>query len=414
MSGEKRAARGEGSFTKNPNGTVTHRKGVGYKPDGKRKTITVTAATKAACIREMKKQEAEWKRKKAAMGISEKNTVVELCYSHLNYQVENGELKPKSIDRRECTLENQLRGYDLGVMQIAAVTSVDIETHINRLIAEKKLRPSSIIKVVDVLNAAYGWAVRRRDLELNPVHAVKDELKKKLNKLAQKGANEADVTVLSEEEVKAFVDEAMKTYGNGKAKYIARDYCLLLLYTGMRVGEMLALRWKDWDGIYLVIEKSISMAKNRNKINNTENNYIPIEGDTKNQKARIIEVNKEAKQVLKRIKANCKSARDDDLIVVTRTGKENTASNLEHRLKVILRNAGIQETNGGLHILRKTFATNMYEDGARVEEIAAYIGDLESTTRKYYIAIRKKKVCRGEVRQVVRLPKVRAADGDVA
>ena len=32
----------------------------------------------------------------------------------------------------------------------------------------------------------------------------------------------------------------------------------------------------------------------------------------------------------------------------------------------------------------------MYDAGARVEEIAAYIGDLESTTRRYYIAIRKK------------------------
>ena len=35
-----RNARGEGSFTKNANGTVTHRKGVGYKADGGRKTLT--------------------------------------------------------------------------------------------------------------------------------------------------------------------------------------------------------------------------------------------------------------------------------------------------------------------------------------------------------------------------------------
>lgn len=49
----------------------------------------------------------------------------------------------------------------------------------------------------------------------------------------------------------------------------------------------------------------------------------------------------------------------------------------------------------------------MYESGARVEEIAAYIGDLESTTQKYYIAIRKKVVSNGEVRQVVRLPHVK-------
>ena len=46
----------------------------------------------------------------------------------------------------------------------------------------------------------------------------------------------------------------------------------------------------------------------------------------------------------------------------------------------------------------------MYEAGARVEEVAAYIGDLESTTRKYYIAIRKKLVSSGKIKQVVKLP----------
>ena len=44
---------------------------------------------------------------------------------------------------------------------------------------------------------------------------------------------------------------------------------------------------------------------------------------------------------------------------------------------------------------------------ATVEEIAAYIGDLESTTQKYYIAIRKKVVSNGEVRQVVKLPGIK-------
>lgn len=44
------------------------------------------------------------------------------------------------------------------------------------------------------------------------------------------------------------------------------------------------------------------------------------------------------------------------------------------------------------------------EDGARVKEIAPYIGDLESTTERYYIAIRKKVVEDGETQQVVMVP----------
>lgn len=73
-------------------------------------------------------------------------------------------------------------------------------------------------------------------------------------------------------------------------------------------------------------------------------------------------------------------------------------------MKTIMKNAGLSDIKGGLHIFRKTFATRMYENGARVEEIAAYIGDLESTTRKYYIAIRKKVVSGKEIKQVVKLP----------
>ena len=76
----------------------------------------------------------------------------------------------------------------------------------------------------------------------------------------------------------------------------------------------------------------------------------------------------------------------------------NTASNLEHHMRVIMNNAGLDPAIGGLHTFRKTFATQMYENGARVEEIAAYIGDLESTTRKYYIAIRKKVKADGMVK----------------
>lgn len=407
MERKERNAKGEGSFVRNPNGTITHRKGVGYKSDGHRKTLTVTAATKSACIREMKKKEAEWNRRKDTGRVLLNDSVASLCQNHLDYQVENGDLRPKSIDRRECTIVNQIEKYDLGRMQIQAVTSVDIEQHIRFLMKEGKLSESSIIKTLDVLNAAYDWAKRRGDLEVNPVYGVKPELVKKIKKMSVKGANDADVNVLSEEEVERFCREASRINEYEK-RYFAGYYCLLLLYTGMRVGEMIALRWRDVDlrkGL-LTIEKSSSMAKNRDKKGDLDNNFVMVEGTTKNQKARIIQLTEEARTILARLKARNWMIDEDDLVAPTKNGRMNTASNLEHRMKMILKAAGICGINGGLHIFRKTFATRMYEKGARVEEIAAYIGDLESTTRKYYIAIRKKFVSDGEVRQIVRLPEV--------
>lgn len=105
----------------------------------------------------------------------------------------------------------------------------------------------------------------------------------------------------------------------------------------MRCGEMLALRWGDVDleqGI-LTIEKSRSIAKNR--VGGEESNkYVLVEG--------------------------------------------NTATNLKHRMATIFRNAGLIDLSHGLHIFRRTFATRQYKKGVRTKEIAAYIGDLESTT----------------------------------
>lgn len=302
----------------------------------------------------------------------------------------------------------------LGYLQAQQVTPIDIETHVKLLISENKVGASSIGKVVDVLNAAYEWAIRQGDMQQNPVRLVKTELSKKLKKLSVKGADEADVVALSDEEIKLFEQEATELHANGHEKYPAGMYCLLLLHTGMRVGEMIALRWRDWKGDYLVIEKSVSTAKNRNKKSEDENNYISLEGNTKNQKARNIQLNKEAKYILWKLKHSRESCEPDDLIVPTKTGKMNTASNLEHRMKVIMKNAGLEDVKGGLHIFRKTFATKMYENGARVEEIAAYIGDLPSTTQKYYIAIRRKVVADGETHQIVKLPGSKAGEEPVA
>ena len=162
----------------------------------------------------------------------------------------------------------------------------------------------------------------------------------------------------------------------------------------------------NWETGVLTIHKSASMAKNRNKKSDEDNNFIMLEGTTKNQKVRMIQLMPKAKVILRKIYASSKWTSENDLIAPTRKGKMNTASNLEHRMKVILNNAGLTNVQGRLHTFRKAFATQMYERGMRVEEIAAYIGDLESTTCQYYIAIRKKLKTKDGVKQVVKIPEI--------
>lgn len=412
----KRNAKGEGSFRNNPDGTVTHRKSVGYKTNGYRKVLTVTARNKSACIKLMKQKEDEWHRQQKECDVSSGMTVVDLCQKHLDYQVSQKELKPKSIDRRECTIANHIGKYPFGHMQVQAVSVADVDTHIGGLISSGKLSASSIEKVVDVLNAAFEWIIMRGEYTSNPVAPIRKTLKKRIQKLRQKSENASDVDVLSPEEERAFVEEARAIdERTGKPKYEAGLYGLFLLYTGMRCGEMLALRYSDIDAKgYITINKSRSMAKNRDSRAAEDKKYVVVEGSTKNEKARRLKLTEEAWAVLKEICERSYKGDPSALIVTTRTGKPNTASNLAHRIATIFRNAGLEGLSGGLHIFRRTFATRQYERGVRVKEIAAYIGDLESTTERYYISVRKKIREDGEVKQVVVLPDAGHSETDRA
>ena len=411
--GKNRNAKGQGSFTRNDNGTVTYRKGVGFKADGNRKTLTVTAATEAACIKLMKQKEAEWLNEKRRTQISESDNVEELCQRHLEFQIQNGELKPKSIDRREDTIRNQIGKYQIGKMQIQAITPADVENHISTLI-KTGLSVSTIKKCLDVLNAAYEWAVVRSELSYNPVLQIKRSIAKRLSKLENKAAADADVIVLSVEEEEAFYKETQKrNANNGKYKYAGGLYGALLLHTGMRTGEMIILQCKDYDAEngLLTINKSTSMSRNRKAKGEADAKYVAIQGSTKNQKARVIKLSDDALIDMKRI-SEVKPGRPDELICRTKTGRQYTATMLEHCMGTIYKHTGFLSQVSGLHILRRTFATRMYENGADVKEIAAYIGDLESTTMQYYIAARKKVVVGDEVRQFVPLPGSRGSGGD--
>ena len=171
---------------------------------------------------------------------------------------------------------------------------------------------------------------------------------------------------------------------------------------------MIALRWRDvdFDNSLLKIEKSQSMAKNR-KVGGQDKKYVAVEGTTKNEKAREIRLKSEALEILQIIRESSRHTEADDLVITTKSGKANTATNLEHRMATIFKNAGLVEYTGALHIFRRTFATQMYEEGARVKDIAAYIGDLASTTEQYYIAARKKVKVGDKSKHIVELPKAK-------
>ena len=178
-----------------------------------------------------------------------------------------------------------------------------------------------------------------------------------------------------------------------------------MINTAMRVGELCALRWKDYD------EKNgvIMISKTRNVIrvkdpDTGKNKYIPNENAVKNYHARTIALEPDAIEVLSEIKRVSSNTNPDDYILLSKSNNPTTPRLYDKRINEYLVEAGLPSEVSGAHIFRRTLATKMYKDGARVEDIAAYLGDRPETILAHYISLTQRIVSDGEVINVVRFP----------
>ncbi len=69
----------------------------------------------------------------------------------------------------------------------------------------------------------------------------------------------SDIKFFNEEQREAIVKEAVRKSKNGSNYYRFGYAIILLLYTGMRISELLALTWNDVD----IVDKTISIKKCR-------------------------------------------------------------------------------------------------------------------------------------------------------
>ena len=406
-----RRSNGEGSFITMPNGKIKMRRQCGYNENGKARILTVTGKSRKECIRLMSERIAEIDKK--AKVLSGGDTVEELCRKHLNaHLAQRGRIKATAADRRESTINNQVAPYPIAHMQAVTVRPVDIEGHIETLISENRLSVSSIEKAFHVLNGAYRWAVARQELSYNPCEAVREGLMNRLNRLAEKDADSNDVIILSEHEVECLRKTALVRRQNGTYKYPVGPYVLFLLETGMRVGELCALKWENvqWDEDSTVV--SIMGTRHLVKIREGDDTgYRAREGSVKNMHSRHIVLKSEAAEILEEIYNESKDTSPQGYVFVNRRLNPTNPSNAGRLINKFYRAAGLGEEVSGAHVLRRTFATGEFLKGADVKSIASYIGDLETTTSQYYISVKNNVRVGGKIMNVALLPHLVKASG---
>jgi len=178
------------------------------------------------------------------------------------------------------------------------------------------------------------------------------------------------VKPLTDDEIERFCAEALRKCGNGKSVYRLGYAFILILNTGIQMGEALALRTHgdiNFAERHMTIDSNMSYVKQREE---SEKRYGFVEGTPKTRNGkRILPLNEDAffaAQELVRLNESFK------FLLSNSQGNLTPPHNLERSFKRILRNAGIEER--GIHTLRHTYATALFKQKVDIKVISSLLG----------------------------------------
>ncbi len=276
-------------------------------------------------------------------------TVSEAVEEFLRYVERDRQRKASTVrDYRSVLANHVLPAF--GDRRLEDVTLEDVEHWARALGGTSGMSNRTKAKIVTVFHGVMERARRVWKLPLNPVSDVEKP----------RAAVASSIDVLSAEEVMALV----------RAAESEQDAAVILTaaFTGLRQGELVALRWRDVDfgGQHIRVTASYTNG---------------VLSSPKSGKVRAVPMAPAVAQSLARLAAEAQHAGDDALVFPGIDGVYLDASALLKRYKRALTRAGLRPLR--FHDLRHTFGTRMITkaDIVRVQEWMGH-ADID-TTRKY-------------------------------
>lgn len=290
-------------------------------------------------------------------------------------------VKPLSYQRKVSTLENQVYKH-LGNVQINKITHAQVQKMVNDL-HESGLSYSTIKKAYEAVSGCMRYYRITNSTSFNPCEDITlPEMKRK---------NESDIEFFTENERAKIVEEATRKFGNGKSVYRLGWAFVLLLYSGLRVGELCALTWSDIDfnERTITVNKTAVEVRERDK-DGVFRSVLKTQQSTKTRSGtRIIPMTRKAFTALSELR---KITGEYEYIITSSKGVRIRPSRLDTTFYNILEAIHLERV--GVHTLRHTFATMLFNNGCEVKVVSELLGhsNTKITENIYIHLIQKQKI----------------------
>jgi integrase len=284
-------------------------------------------------------------------------TFADAAAEYLRYiEVDRGRKLTTVHDYRSVIDTHLLRAF--GDRRLEDITAPQIERWLGALQhgrnTERRLSNRSRNKILVVLHGVFQRAIRVWGLPLNPAAQVERHPQ----------STSGDIDVLTPEEV----------YALARAAESEQDASVFIVaaFTGLRIGELRALRWRDVDFAAHVVRVRASYA---NGITTTP----------KSGKVRSVPLVDAAAEWLARLDRQRSSREEQALVFCESNGTHLSDGRLRWRYGKALQRAGVRPLR--FHDLRHTFGS-LAISRADIVEVQAWMGHADVKTTMRYLHYR--------------------------
>ncbi len=345
----KRRGHGEGSITQRKDGRWQARIDLGWI-DGKRVRKSFYARTRQEVAKKLTKALSEYQ---SGLPLANDRLTVEKYLSRWLDDVARPTVRASTFEVYESRLRLHVLPH-VGRIALAKLAPAELSQLYTRLLA-KGLAPATVRYVHAILHRALDQATRWNLIPRNPADLVDAPR-----------LDHHDVTALSPEQVAALFDAA-------KGERLEALY-VVAVTGGLRLGEILALRWSDldWDARTIQVRRTLGRTKK---------NGLAF-GEPKTPKGRrsvtlpafALDALRQhrARQIEERLKLGA-AWEDLDLIFPNEVGKPIERQNLIRRsFKKLLQKAGLPDVR--FHDLRHTSASLLLRLGEHPKVVQERLG----------------------------------------
>ena len=298
-----------------------------------------------------------------------KNHSVKSCYAKIenekikmNYKFEDVAyqwLEELKMIRKESTIvkyAGQLRNYIIpafGKFNLSDISSENIVSFGKKLLAEgrngRKLSPKTVSDIISRMKSIRRFALLH-GYEVNYLpNAIKIPLRQGQIRI---------LTVAEENKLLRYLKNNFDLTALG---------ILLSLFTGLRLGELCALKWEDFS----FIDKEFCVQRTMQRLQNLNGStgkktFIEIDAPKSQSSLRKIPIPGELIKYLESFYV------DDAFVLSGSKNKFVEPRTMENRFKSVLKKCGVEKIN--FHALRHSFATKCVELGFDIKSLSEILG----------------------------------------